>query len=76
MSTVPVTISVDSAAAQAFVGARPEDRRKIELLLGLRLRELTHDVGKPLRQIMDEIGESAERNGLTDEKLAELLHGE
>ncbi len=76
MSTIPVTISVDSEAAQAFVGSAPEDRRKIELLLGLRLRELTLDARKPLEQIMDEIGTSALEKGLTDEKLKELLNGE
>jgi hypothetical protein len=76
MSTIPVTITVDSDAAQAFAAVSPENRRKIELLLNLRLRELTLDSKKSLQQVMDEIGAEAQRNGLTSEILAELLNGE
>lgn len=76
MNTIPLTITADADAVQAFTSAQPEDRRKIELLLSLRLRELTVDAQKPLLQIMDEIGNSAERKGLTSEKLEELLHGD
>jgi hypothetical protein len=76
MTTSPLTIAVDSQAAEAFASAAPEDRRKIELLLGLRLRELTVDSQKPLRQIMDEIGADAQRKGLTAEILSELMNGE
>ncbi len=76
MTTIPVTIAVDSQSAEAYAAAAPEDRRKIELLLGLRLRELTVDSRKPLRQIMDEISADAQRNGLTADILSELMNGE
>ena len=76
MSSIAVTISVDSQAAQAFAAATPDDRRKIELLLNLRLRELTVDSRKSLRQVMDELGAQAERSGLTADVLAELLNGQ
>ena len=69
-------ITVDSEAAQAFAAVSPENRRKIELLLNLRLRELALDSNKSLQQLMDEIGSEAQRKGLTPETLAELLDGE
>ena len=72
MTTTPVTISVDSVAAEAFAAVSPDNRRKIELLLNLRLRELTLDAEKSLVQVMDEIGAQAARNGMTPEILAEI----
>jgi hypothetical protein len=75
MSITSLTIAVDSEAAQAFAAISPEHRRKIELLLNLRLRELTIDSKKPLQQTMDEIGASAQQSGLTPEMLTELLNG-
>jgi hypothetical protein len=48
----------------------------VELLLGLRLRELTQPFARPLREIMDEIGAEAEAKGLTPEILESLLHDE
>ena len=41
MSTGTISIAVDADAAQTFCAASPEVRRKLELLLRLRLRELT-----------------------------------
>jgi len=41
MSTDTISITVDADAAQTFSAASPKERRKLELLLGLRLRELT-----------------------------------
>jgi len=76
MIAEPITITVDSEAAQAFAAAPPEDRRKIEALLNLRLRELTLGSRKSLQQIMDEIGKHAEQQGMTPELLRELLNGE
>ena len=47
MSTETISIAVDADAAKTFSEASPEERRKLELLLGLRLRELT--VGRHVR---------------------------
>jgi hypothetical protein len=76
MSTATISITVDADAARSFVQAPPEERRKVELLLGLRLRELTQPFARPLREIMDEIGAEAEAKGLTPEILESLLHDE
>ena len=69
MSTETISIVVDADAAQSFCKASPEDRRKLELLLGLRLRELTLGRVRPLKDIMDEIGADAAAKGLTPELL-------
>jgi hypothetical protein len=76
MSTVALTLSVDQEIAQAFASAKPEEQKKIQLLLGLRLRELTVGPRRSLDEIMDEAGAEATRNGLTPEILSELLNGE
>ena len=76
MGTAPISIEVDPEAARAFTEAPAEERRKIELLLSLRLRELTAGPTRPLKQIMDEIGQEAEKRGLTPEILESLLHDE
>jgi hypothetical protein len=76
MATAPLTISVDSDLAMAFANAQPADQKKMEMLLGIWLRELTTKPRKSLQQLMDEAGAEAERNGLTPEILAELLNEE
>lgn len=76
MSTDTISITVDADAAQAFSEASPEERRKLELLLGLRLRELTAGRARPLQEIMDEIGTQAEARGLTPEVLESMLRDE
>ena len=76
MRTETIPITVDAEAAQRFCEASPEDRRKLELLLRLRLRELTLGRARPLKDIMDEIGTDAEAKGLTPEKLESMLREE
>lgn len=73
MSTESISITVDADAAQSFCEASPEERRKMELLLALRLRELTSGRVRPLKEIMDEIGAGAEAMGLTPEILESML---
>ena len=72
METREITIRVDAEAARAYAAASPEERRKIDLLLSLRLDEVTGP-SAPLEQVMREIGEKARARGLTEEKLDELL---
>ena len=76
MSTETISITVDAHAAQSFCRASLEERRKLELLLRLRLRELTSGRVRPLKEIMDEIGVEAEAKGLTPEILASMLREE
>lgn len=73
MATATITIQVDAEAAKAFTEASPEEQRKIQLLLSLRLQDLTAAQGKPLKTVMDEIGTRAEARGLTPEILESLL---
>ena len=76
MSTETISIAVDADAARSFCEASPEDRRKLELLLRLRLRELTLGRVRPLKEIMDEIGADAEAKGLTPGMLESMLREE
>lgn len=76
MPTVTISIQVDEEAAKAFATASTEEQRKIELLLRLRLQDLTLGPQRPLQVVMDEIGEQAEARGLTPEILESLLRDE
>jgi len=76
MATAIISVQLDADAARAFASASAEDRRKLELLLSLRLRELTARPARPLKEVMDEIGRHAESCGLTPEILESLLRNE
>ena len=76
MATTTIPLKVDQDTARAFAAASAEDRRKLQLLLSLRLRELTARPGRSLTEVMDEIGRHAEARGLTPEKLESLLRDE
>ncbi|MCI0359442.1 MAG: hypothetical protein L0211_13275 [Planctomycetaceae bacterium] len=73
MTTATISIAVDADSARALSQAPPEERRKLELLLSLRLRELVTGPVRPLREIMDQTGAEAEARGLTSEILESLL---
>ena len=75
MATATISIEVDADSARIFAAATAEERRKLEILLGLRLRELTATAARPLKIVMDEIGARAEARGLTPEIVEALLHG-
>jgi hypothetical protein len=71
-----ICIEVDEDSARAFSAATVEEQRKLQLLLALRLRELTAGQARPLTEIMDEISEEAAARGLTPERLESLLDGD
>lgn len=73
METTPIIIEVDSAAAKAYAAATPEEQRKIQLLLSLRLQDITTVPARPLREVIDEISQRAAERGLTPEILESLL---
>lgn len=73
MSTI--SIEVDAESARAFATASSDERRKLELLLALRLRELTAGSPRPLAVVMNDVGKAAAAQGLTIEGLESLLHG-
>jgi len=76
MATATISIQVEGEAAKAFAAASTEEQRKIELLLRLRLQDLTLGPQRPLKVVMDEIGEQAAARGLTPEILESLLRDE
>jgi hypothetical protein len=76
MATTTITIQVETEAAKALAAASPEEQRKMQLLLSLRLQDLTTPQGKPLQAVIDEIGARAAARGLTPEILESLLRDE
>ena len=76
MPEAAITIPVDAETARAYHTASPDDQKKIQLLLRLRLRELSELPTDSLFEIMDDIGAKAEARGLTPEILEALLHDE
>jgi len=75
MDTREITIRVDPEAVKAYAAASAAEREKIDLLLSLRLSQVTGP-SDSLEQVMREISEAAQRRGLTEEKLDELLREE
>ncbi len=73
MTSAMISIPVDAAIALAYSQAPPEEQKKIQLLLRLRVRELFTPSDVSLQQIMDDIGSKAEERGLTPEILETLL---
>lgn len=67
-----INIQVTPEAAKAFRNASESERKKLELLLNLRLLEVSR-ARKPLEEIMREISRSAQARGLTPEILDDLL---
>ena len=76
MKTANITIEVEEEAAKAFAEASPEEQRKLQLLLSLRLQELTTSPDRTLKEVMDDLSREAEANGLTKEILETLLSEE
>ena len=67
-----ITVSVDSDVAKFYRSVSDSDRRKLDLLVNLRLREATESP-KSLRGIMREMSRDAQRRGLTPEILQSIL---
>jgi hypothetical protein len=72
MSIEQITVSVNSDVAAAYRTASEEERRKLDLLVNLRLRDATRTRAS-LKQIMHEISQKAQERGLTLEILESLL---
>jgi hypothetical protein len=73
MNLETILIQVDSEAANIYRSASEADRRKLNLLLSLRLRDAARS-GSSLEEVMDEISQNAQRRGLTPELLQEILN--
>ena len=67
-----ITVSVEPDVADIYHSASDGDRRKLDLLINLRLREATES-GRSLHTILLEISRDAQRRGLTLEILQSIL---
>ena len=67
-----ITVSVDSEVAAAYRAASTVDRRKLDVLINLRLRDATR-TDRSLREVMLEISRNAQRRGLTPAILQHVL---
>ncbi len=75
MTTQEITIRVDPNAASAYLAASEEGRRKLDLLLSLRLRDVTRP-GESLEEIVRDVSRRAQERGLTPEILDSFLNDE
>jgi hypothetical protein len=76
MATETITLEIDSDAAQAFKSVSAEERAKLQVLLGIWLKEYSGADSPTLRQTMDEISDNAKSRGLTSEILESILRQE
>jgi len=70
--TDTITIVVDPDLADAYRAASDQDRRKLDLFLNLRLRDIMR-TAESLHDVMAEVTGNARARGLTPEILEELL---
>lgn len=75
MAETSITIPLDPQTARAFDSAPPEEKRKIQAILSLWLRELATGDSPELQEVLDEVGRKAVARGLTAEMLDSLLKG-
>ena len=72
-----ITISVDEDLAQIYRSASDSERRKLDLLINMRLRNILKTKSRrPLQEIMDDISRKAQKRGLTPEILQSILDEE
>ncbi len=57
-----IIVSVDTDVANSYRSASNSDRRKLDALVNLRLREATES-RRSLQQVMREVGRNARRRG-------------
>ncbi len=72
MATEPITMELDAAAARVYKNASPEQRRRLEALVSLHLLEAATS-RQSLRELMNTVGQQAQEQGLTEERLQELI---
>lgn len=73
--TEQITVSVDSDVADFYRSASETERRKLDLLVSLRLREVAASRNS-LSETMGKISRNAQRRGLTPEILQSILDEE
>ena len=73
MAIDQITVSVDPDVAEAYRSASDEDRRKLDLLVNLRLRDATRSKAS-LKDTMCDTSQKAQQRGLTPDGLHSILH--
>ncbi len=72
METREIKVRVNAEAAHIFETVSEEQRRKMEVLLSLKLSDLTHQK-RSLEDIMSDISRKAKERGLTPEILDSIV---
>ena len=72
MAAEQITVFVDPDVANAYRSASDDERRKLDLLVSLRLRDATRSKAS-LKDVMREISKNAQERGLTPEILQAIL---
>ena len=70
-----ITVSVDSDVAELYRACSASERRKLDLLVSLRLRDVAESP-RPLEDVVREVSRNARRRGLTEDILQSLLADE
>jgi hypothetical protein len=73
MSTEAIILEIDSEAAQAFKSVSAEEREKLQVLLGIWLKEYAKANAASLKETMDEMSRKAHSRGLTPEILESIF---
>ena len=74
MKTETISIKVDSEVARVYQKASGDQKKKMEILVNLWLKEFASDK-KTLKQVMDEVSDKAKAKGATPQKLSSALGG-
>ncbi len=72
MAAEQITVFVHPDVANAYRSASDDERRKLDLLVSLRLRDATRSKAS-LKDVMREISKNARERGLTPEILQSIL---
>jgi len=75
MANETITIPLDPETARAYNSASPTEKRKMQALLSLWLRELAVTESLSLQQVLNEVGSKGRERGLTPEILDSILKG-
>ncbi len=69
-----LTLNLDDSLAARFNNLSPDEKNKLEILMGNVLKEIFRkEQTKALFDVLDKTAEQAKENGLTIAKLAELM---
>jgi hypothetical protein len=73
MPVETISVPLDSEAARAYKAAPEEEKKKMQALVSLWLRDLATADPSKLKALMSEVGRKARARGLTAELLGPLL---